>query len=199
MDIALVVVSAVALVAGVAAWYLGSRLSKCRREMAAMEKQAEKYGVRMSVSPQMKEKIHESVWNEFEACRELMNITYYSCDNFIKYQGQIAEGIAGMYEKRMIHNLCGNIVVMANLAEEGAFYRMAEEFKLTDLELKTCCFIYFGFKWQETCTADSLTENAYSVRCSRIRKKLGLAKEERIPDYISNYCKLHAGVSSFVQ
>ena len=195
MVVALVVTSAVALVAGVAVWYFWSRLIRCRKEMAARENLVGKYGVYMQISPLQREGIAESVRKEVEAWRELMQMTYYSCDNFPKYQEKIAETVAGMYEKHMMHNLCGNIVIMANLAEDGAFYKLAEEFKLSDLELRTCCFIHFGFKWQETCTADSLTENAYNVRCSRIRKKMGLAKEERIPDFLSNYCKLHTGVS----
>ena len=195
MVVALVGASAVALVAGVAVWYFWIRLNRCRKEIAEREKLTGKYGVYMQISPSQKEGIAESVKKEVEAWRELMHMTYYTCDNFAKYQGQIAETVAGMYENRMMHNLCANIVIMANLAEDGAFYKLAEEFGLSDLELRTCCFIHFGFKWQETCTADSLTENAYNVRCSRIRKKMGLAKEERIPDFLSNYCKLHTGVS----
>ena len=195
MDVALVGTSAVALVAGVAAWCFWSRLNRCRKDIAAREKLTGKYGVYMQISPSQKECIAESVKKEIEACRELMHMAYYTCDNFPKYKEKIAETVAGMYESRMMHNLCGNIVILANLAEDGAFYKLAEEFKLSDLELRTCCFIHFGFKWQETCTADSLTENAYNVRCSRIRKKMGLAKEERIPDFLSNYCKLHTGIS----
>lgn len=195
MVVALVGVSAVAFIAGVAVWYLWSRLNECRRECVAKEKLAEKYGVYMEVSPLQKESIAQSVKNEVEACRELMQMTYMSCDNFPKYKDNIAETVANMYQKRQLHSLCGNIVILANLAEDGAFYKLAEEFKLSELELRTCCFIHLGFKWQETCTADSLTENAYSVRCSRIRKKMGLAKEERIPDFLENYCRLHTGVS----
>ena len=195
MVVALVGASAVALVAGGAAWYFWNRLNRCRKEIAARDTLAGKCGVYMQISPSQKEGIAESVKKEVEAWRELMHMTYYTCDNFAKYQGKIAETVAGMYENRMMHNLCANIVIMANLAEDGAFYKLAEEFKLSDLELRTCCFIHFGFKWQETCTADSLTENAYNVRCSRIRKKMGLAKEERIPDFLSNYCKLHTGIS----
>ncbi|MBR4882285.1 MAG: hypothetical protein IKU18_00240 [Bacteroidales bacterium] len=199
MVVALVGVSAVALIAGVTVWYLWSRLNDYRRECAAREKLAGKYGVYIEVSPLQKESVADSVRKEVEACRELMHMTYMSCDNFAKYQGNIAETVAGMYENRLLHSLCGNIVIMANLAEDGAFYKLAEEFKLSELELRTCCFIHFGFKWQETCTADTLTENAYSVRCSRIRKKMGLAKEERIPDFLANYCKLHTGVSFSAQ
>lgn len=199
MVVALVGVSAVALVAVAAVWYFWSRLRKCRREIAARDELASKYGIYMQISPLQRNNIAGSVKKEVEACRELMQMTYMSCDNFAKYQGNIAETVAGMYENRLLHSLCGNIVIMANLAEDGAFYKLAEEFKLSELELRTCCFIHFGFKWQETCTADTLTENAYSVRCSRIRKKMGLAKEERIPDFLANYCKLHTGVSFSAQ
>lgn len=137
----------------------------------------------------------ECVQREVEAQRELMELMYFTCDNFQKHQQSIAEKIAGMYGNGTLQGVCANIVNQANLAENGALYKLAKEYSLTDNELRVCCYIHLGFKWQEICTADTITENAYSVRCSRIRKKLGLSKDERIPVFISEYCnKINSSV-----
>ena len=120
--------------------------------------------------------------------RELMSMLYYSCDNFKKHQQEITDKIAQMYSDGSLQDICANVIYLANLAESGALDKMAREYSLTANELRVCCYIHLGFRWQEICTADSITENAYSVRCSRIRKKLGLSKEERIPVFIADYC-----------
>jgi len=133
--------------------------------------------------------VKESVKNEVLVQREMLDLIYSTCDNFQRHQAAIADKIAQLFDEGAFHALCANIEHLANIAENGALYRMAEEYSLTELELRTCCFIYFGFKWQEICTSESISENAYNVRCSRIRKKLGLSKEEKIPAFISEYCR----------
>ena len=83
----------------------------------------------------------------------------------------------------------------ADLAVGGALSCMGAEYGLTDIEQRTCCFIYLGFTWQQTCTAELISENAYNVRCSRVRKKLGLDKDDRIRDFIAAYCSRYATAS----
>lgn len=179
---------AVLLLAGVAL-YLLVKCARYRRAEKEREEAIERNGMLVQVAPWNREALREGISQSVVAVKELMDITWYSCDNFQKYQGRIAEKMEELYCSGSLQKLCSNIVYLANLAEDGAFYRLAKEYRLSELELRTCCFIHFGFKWQQTCTADSLTENAYSVRCSRIRKKFSLAKEERIPVFLENWCK----------
>lgn len=186
---------AVPLLAGIAAW-LFVQYMKLRRAEAVRRETVEKYGVLVEVAPHNKEAVKGSVLKCMEAQREIMDLTYYSCDNFQKYQAKVSENMERLYSTGALQNLCADVVYLANLAENGAFCKLAKEYRLTDLELRTCCFIYFGFKWQHTCTADSLTENAYNVRCSRIRKKFSLSKEERIPDFLEKWCNRHNPNSS---
>lgn len=186
---------AIFLLAGVTL-YLLVRCKKYRRAEKERVEKIEKNGLLVEVAPWNRDAVKEEILQSIEAQKGLMDIIYYSCDNFQKYQGRIAEYMEEMYNCGILGKLCANIVYLANMAENGAFYSLAREYKLSELELRTCCFIYFGFKWQHTCTADSLTENAYSVRCSRIRKKFSLAKEERIPDFLENWCNSQRSSSS---
>lgn len=188
-------ISALLLLAGIATWLFVQYIKYRRAEIWRKEAIA-RYGVIMEVAPSVRESVQESVRRSVDAQKEIMHITYYSCDNFQKYQGRISEKMEELYSSGTLQGLCGNIVLLANLAENGALYRLAKEYRLSDLELRTCCFIHMGFKWQQTCTADSLTENAYNVRCSRIRKKFSLAKEERIPVFLEEYCRRYNSSSS---
>lgn len=178
-----------AVVMALAAVFLYTQYIKYRNEVAGRKALLEDTGVIIDIAPDKIESVRESVLQCVETQKEIMEMTYYSCDNFQKYQGKMAEKIEELYTKGSLQKLCGNIVYLANLAENGAMFSLAREYGLSELELRTCCFIHMGFKWQQTCTADSLTENAYNVRCSRIRKKFSLSKEERIPVFLENYCK----------
>ena len=129
----------------------------------------------------------ESLQKRADALKLFYEQMYYSCDNFSKYAGKLSGYFMENYPQGGIRDFTADIVYSTDLARNGAFSRMAMEYGLTDLELRTCCFIHLGFTWQQTCAAELLTENAYSVRCSRIRKKLGLGKDERIPDFINRY------------
>lgn len=182
-----IAVAAAVVMSGVAYWchFNYRKLKECQNERSM---KLQKNGVYLEVLQQEQEKIRESIKSNGSTVAALMNAAYYSCDNFPKYQANVTEKFAGLYESGALQGLTDNIVCMANLAENGAFYKLSEDFGLTELELRTCCFIYFGFKWQETCTADSLTENAYNVRCSRIRKKLGMEKDMKIPEFLENWC-----------
>ena len=170
-----VVAVAVAIVAAFGVRYLWRR-----SEMAAADKRAQ--------AKVLLQHRRESVQKEVAAQRELMELLYYSCDNFAKHSGTIAEKMEQMYKCGTIQGVCANIVHLANLVENGAMDKLAREYSLTQNEQRICSYIHLGFKWQECCTAESITENAYGVRCSRIRKKLGLSKEEKIPVFIADYC-----------
>lgn len=195
MVIVYAAIPALLFLAGIAT-YLFVQCAKFRRAEKQRLESLEKSGVLVEVAPGCRESVKEVVERCVEVRKELMELTYYCCDNFQKYQERISGKMEELYNNGGLQNLCADIVYLANLAENGALYRMAAEYRLTDLELRTCCFIHMGFKWQQICTADTLTGNAYNVRCSRIRKKFSLAKEERIPDFIEEYCKRSISSSS---
>ncbi len=182
-----IAVAAAVVMSGVACRF-HFKYKKLKDDQNERNLKLQKNGVYLEVLQQEREKVRESVRSNAATVAALMNVAYYSCDNFPKYQSNVMEKFACLYEAGALQGLTDNIVCMANLAENGAFYKLSHDFGLTELELRTCCFIYFGFKWQETCTADSLTENAYNVRCSRIRKKLGMEKEMKIPEFLENWC-----------
>jgi len=195
MIIVYAAIPALLFLAGVAT-YLFVQCAKYRRAEKLRLESFGRFGILLEVAPGRRESVKGTVLQCVQAQKELMNLAYYTCDNFLKYQEKISGKMEELYGCGILQNLCGDIVYLANLAENGALYRLAEEYRLSELELRTCCFIHLGFKWQETCTADSLTENAYNVRCSRIRKKFSLAKEERIPDFLEEYCKAASASSS---
>ena len=99
------------------------------------------------------------------------------------------------YQEGRFRDMAADLVYSVDLAQMGAFSAMGAEYGLTDVELRTCCFIYLGFTWQQACTAELISENAYNVRCSRVRKKLGLEKDDKIRDFIAAYCNRHATAS----
>ncbi len=178
MVVAIVAVVVALVLAGVV-WYLVVERKKYRKRESDMTAMFSKY---LSGAK-------DSVKSEVLVLRELLDLIYATCDNFKRNQTTITDKIAQLFEAGAFQALCANVVHLANIAENGALYTMAEKHSLTELELRTCCFIHLGFRWQEICTAESLSENAYNVRCSRIRKKLGLSKDEKIPAFISEYCK----------
>lgn len=187
---------AAALFSAAVAWYMRMKYLELKRESDRKNRLLEKFGIYTEILQGREDVIRKRIRGNADTIAKLMDIAYYSCDNFQKYQGAISEKFAKLYGSGALQELSSNIVYMANAAENGAFYALSTEYDLTELELRTCSFIYFGFKWQETCTADSLTENAYNVRCSRIRKKFGMAKEERIPVFLENWCRKYKSSSS---
>lgn len=160
---------------------------KMKREMAG--------GMYVRITPEVREELGEELAARFEAIRKIYSTLYLTCDNFPRNREKLADAVAESFEDRSIFALCNDIVQVTNMCEGGAICRMGQEYRLTPLELRTCCFIYWGFRWQETCTVESLTENAYNVRCSRIRRKLYLEKDERIPDFIADYCRRNITLS----
>ena len=190
------VAMAATLFSAAVAWYMYVKYLELKRESDRKNRLLEKFGLYTEVLQGREEVMRKGIRGNADTIAKLMDIAYYSCDNFQKYRSEIAEKFAALYSSGALQELSSNIVYLANVAENGAFYALSTEYDLTELELRTCCFIYFGFKWQETCTADSLTENAYSVRCSRIRKKFGMAKDERIPVFLENWCRKYNSSSS---
>lgn len=130
-----------------------------------------------------------------DALKAFYELVYYSCDNFPKYADKLSGYLSQGYEDGSFGNFMADIVPAVNLAEKGAIDRMAEEFALTDLDIRTCCYIHLGFTWQQACTAERISENAYNVRCSRIRKKLGLDKDETISGFMAAYCLKYSNPS----
>lgn len=160
---------------------------RMRKEMAA--------GMSVRITPERRVELRNGLAARFEALKKVYGTLYLTCDNFSRNSEKVVEAVAESYGDGSFSALCYDIVQVTNMCEGGAIYRMGQQYKLTPLELRTCCFIYWGFRWQETCTAESLTENAYNVRCSRIRKKLSLEKDARIPDFIADYCRRNITLS----
>ena len=148
-------------------------------------------GMAVKLTPSVAKGVESALHRRAEALKVFYEQMYYSCDNFPKYAGRLSGYFQENYPNGAIGDFAADIVYAVDVARQGAFSRMALQYGLTDLELRTCCFIHLGFSWQQTCAAELLTENAYSVRCSRIRKKFGLGKEEKIPDFIAKYCAQH--------
>ena len=192
--IAIPVSVALAAVAG----FMYKKLLGFKRQKQNVEFFRDRYGVYMDVAPQKVALINQDIREGVKALAVLMNMSYYACDNFSRHKEQLVENFSELYSNGSLQTLCKNVVYLANIAGNGAFYKLAAEYRLSDIELETCCFIYFGFRWQETCTAVSITENAYNVRCSRIRKKFGMDKDDRIPDFLENWCR-NSNTNSSVQ
>ena len=152
-------------------------------------------GMRVHMAPSALAQLRESVKVRAKALQELYEQVYYSCDNFPKYAGKLSGYLSESYHEGRLRDLAADLAFSADLAEGGALSRMGAEYGLTDIEQRTCCFIYLGFTWQQTCTAELISENAYNVRCSRVRKKLGLDKDDRIKDFIAAYCSRYATAS----
>ncbi len=156
-----------------------------RKRLAAGE-------VIVKASPLSAMQMNQALERRVEALKLFYEQMYYTCDNFPKYAGKMQDYFVENYHNGGIRDFAADIVYATDVARNGAITRMAMEYGLTDLETRTCCFLYLGFTWQQTCAAELLTENAYSVRCSRIRKKLRLEKDDRIPDFIKRYCAAHS-------
>lgn len=152
-------------------------------------------GYYIKVKPKLRKEIKESMEKRFAIVHSIYEHLYYTCNNHPKDKDKLADYLEQEYLSGGIREISNDIVYMADMAEGGAISKMASEFGLSSAEIRTCCYIHAGFKWQQTCTAENLTENAYNVRCSRIRKKLSLEKEERIPDFIASYCSRHTNSS----
>ena len=150
-------------------------------------------GVVVKLAPSSAKELEVSLQRRSEALKQFYEQMYYSCDNFSKYAGKLSGYFMENYPQGGIRDFTADIVYSVDVVKSGALSRMAVEYGLTDLELRTCCFIHLGFTWRQTCAAELLTENAYSVRCSRIRKKFGLDKDERIPDFLNRYFAAHSG------
>jgi len=156
-------------------------LAKVRRRMCHP-------GITFRVSPQLQPAIKEMVVKRFSLINNIYRHLYHTCNSYPKDKDRLADYLVEEFTTGGIRNLSNDIVYIADLGEGGRLSSMAREYRLSEAELRTCCYIHLGFKWQQTCTAENLTENAYNVRCSRIRKKLSMEKDERIPDFIKGYC-----------
>lgn len=152
-------------------------------------------GVYITIGPKERELVRQITYKRFAVLHNMYEMLYLTCGNSPKYNNKLADYLAREYTSGRMGVLSDDIVYSLNLCEGGALFKMAKEYGLTDIELKTCCYIHAGFKWQQTCTAENLTENAYSVRCSRIRKKLCMEKDEKLPEFIRNYCKQNSNSS----
>ena len=133
--------------------------------------------------------IKEAASRKYSLLKGFYQMLYMVCDNFPKHSDKISHYFAKAYSSGSLSDLCADIVYVTNMCEGGAIDKLAASYRLTDVETRTCCFIYWGFKWQQTCLVENLTENAYSVRCSRIRKKFNLTKDETIPAFVENFCR----------
>ena len=152
-------------------------------------------GMEVRLSPSARAAVNEALKLRVRSLQELYEQVYYSCDNFPKYAGKMSGYFSESYNEGKLRDLAADLAFSADLAEGGALSALGAEYGLTDVELRTCCFIYLGFTWQQACTAELISENAYNVRCSRVRKKLGLEKDDRIRDFIAAYCSSHATAS----
>lgn len=148
-------------------------------------------GVSYKVSPQERERIREMISKRFSVIHNIYGLLFYTCNNNPKYKDQLTEYLVQEFSSGAIRNLSNDIIYIADLGEGGNLSRMACEYGLTEQELRTCCYIHLGFNWRQTCTAENLTENAYNVRCSRIRKKFLMDRDERLPAFIEEYCRKH--------
>ncbi len=149
----------------------------------------------VGMQPKVREEVMDVTYRRFAVLHNIYEMLYLTCNNSPKQNIKLAGYLEEEYKNGRLGVLSDDIVYSLNLCEGGALMKMASDYGLTDIELKTCCYIHVGFKWQQTCTAENITENAYSVRCSRIRKKLRLEKDERIPDFIESYCRKHSNFS----
>lgn len=145
-------------------------------------------GISIYLSPEKREEVRECVENRLEQDKELLQELYMSCDNFPKYEGRLASLLEKLYVDKRLPLMTGDIVHLTDMCENGAISALKREFSLTNNEQKICCYLYWGFKWQQICTAEYIKENAYNVRCSRIRKKFALPKERNLPQFIKDYC-----------
>lgn len=146
-------------------------------------------GVSFKVDQKVQRRIRLLLKKRFTVVNNIYGLLFRTCNNYPVNKDQLAEYLVKEFASGDITCLSNDIMYMLDLGEGGRLSRMAREYGLTEAELRTCCYIHIGFKWQQTCLAENLTENAYNVRCSRIRKKLSMAKDERLPDFISSYCK----------
>lgn len=186
-----VLVAVAAVCAALAVSLFVVLICRIRRERSSLSSM----GMVVKLSASSENELADALEKRADALKKFYEQMYYSCDNFPKYAGKLSGYFQENYHNGGIGDFAADIVYAVDVARQGAFSRMALQYGLTDLELRTCCFIHLGFSWQQTCAAELLTENAYSVRCSRIRKKFGLGKEEKIPDFIAKYCAQYPDAS----
>ena len=179
-----VLVAVAAVCAALAVSLFVVLICRIRRERSSLSSM----GMVVKLSASSANELADALEKRADALKKFYEQMYYSCDNFPKYAGKLSGYFQENYTSGGMRDFAADIVYAVDLARGGAFSRMAIEYGLTELELRTCCFIHLGFTWQQTCAAELLTENAYGVRCSRIRKKLGLEKDDKIPDFIKRYC-----------
>ena len=147
------------------------------------------------ISPLVQHNLKSQMQSRAKVLKEFYENVYYSCDNFPKYAGKLSGYLSKSFEDGSLKDFVADMVFVVNIAEGGAFEKMAKEYSLTESDVRTCCYIHLGFTWQQACTAEKITENAYNVRCSRVRKKLGLEREEKIADFVAHYCSRYSTVS----
>ncbi len=135
-----------------------------------------------------------SLTKRFNLLKGLYQLIYFVCDNFPRHSGKIARFVEREYSNGSLSSLCSDIIHATDMCEGGAITKMAVKYKLTQLETRTCCFLYWGFKWQHASIIENITENAYNVRCYRIRKKLNIAKGESISSFVLDFCSSNSSV-----
>lgn len=160
---------------------------KYKKRDVVLEKELLDYGVSVRLSHKERKSLKKGLERRFSIIKEMSYTYYLSCDNFSMHRESLANTFTQIKENNSIGNLCSDIVAVSNLCVNGAFSALAVRYKLTPQETRACCFLYWGFKWQQTCTLEGISENAYYVKCSRIRKKFGLTKDEDIPTFIKNF------------
>ena len=147
------------------------------------------------MSPSVRGALNDALKVRARSLQEFYEQIYSTCDNFPKYAGKLSGYMSESFQEGKFKDMAADLIYSVDLAQMGAFAAMGVEYGLTEVELRTCCFIYLGFTWQQACTAELISENAYNVRCSRVRRKLGLEKDDKIRDFIAAYCNRHATVS----
>ncbi len=149
----------------------------------------------MHISPLEQHNLKSQMQSRAKVLKEFYENVYYSCDNFPKYAEKLSGYFSKSFEDGSLKDFVADMVFVVNVAEGGAFEKMAKEYALTESDIRTCCYIHLGFTWQQACTAEKITENAYNVRCSRVRKKFGLERDEKISDFLAHYCSRYSTVS----
>lgn len=165
---------------------------KYKRREDCMHRELEENGICMQISDKKIEELKMEMGERFDFIKEFSQLYYMNCDNFYMHRDSLAKAMEQFAERKGIGSLCRDIVTVSNLCMGGAIDALSTQFGLSLAETRVCCFLYWGFKWQQTCTLEGISENAYFIKCSRIRRKLGLTKDEDIPTFINSFMRSFA-------
>lgn len=171
----------------IVSFFLLLLLLKYRSGYRLMQREIDQRGICVRVSDKKSEELKMEMGERFELIKEITQIYYMNCDDFFMHRESIARALDMIAKEKGIGALCKDIVTVSNICEGGAIDALTAQFNLSPGETRVCCFLYWGFKWQQTCTIEGISENAYFIKCSRIRKKLGLTKEEDIPTFLNSF------------